>query len=106
MREESQMKTLLALAVPALAGTLMFAGPGAAAPLSPAKAEAAPLIELAQYGGYGGGYERREEYGEPREYRREYRDDRRQWRDGDHDEWRGREYRRRMFCRMHPEECE
>lgn len=98
------MKTLIALAAPTLAGTFMFAGPGAAAPLPQAKAEGAPL--LAQYGGYGGGYERREEYDEPREYRREYRDDRRQWRDGDHDEWRGREYRRRMFCRMHPEECE
>jgi hypothetical protein len=103
------MKTWIALAAPAPAGALMFAAPSAAAPLPPAKPAAAPNVLLAQYGGYGGGYEPREDYRERREYRddrREYRDDRRQWRDGDRDEWRGPEYRRRMFCRMHPEECD
>jgi hypothetical protein len=57
--------------------------------VSPAKPAAAPNVLLAQYGGYGGGYEPREDYRERREYRddrREYRDDRRQWRDGDRDE--------------------
>jgi hypothetical protein len=99
------MRASIAFAALALAAALMFAGPGAAAPLPLAKSAAAPNVLLAQYGGY----EPREEYRGRREYRddrREYRDDRRLWRDGDRDEGRGREYRRRMFCRMHPEECE
>jgi Ni/Co efflux regulator RcnB len=96
------MRTLIAFAVPAIAGLVMMAAPGTAAPVSLARPDVAPLGTQVQWG-YG---ERREEYREPREYRREYRDDRRQWRDGDRDEWRGREYRRRMFCRMHPGECE
>jgi len=95
------MRALIALAAPALAGAFMFAAPSAAAPLSPTRSDAAALVTQVQYG--GGGYgERREEY---RDDRREYRDDRRRWRDGDRDEWRGREYRRRMFCREHPGAC-
>jgi hypothetical protein len=93
------MRTFFALAAPAIAGLVLTASPSAAAPLSLARPNVAPLGTQVQYG-YG---ERREEY---RDDRREYRDDRRLWRDGDRDEWRGREYRRRMFCRMHPEECE
>jgi hypothetical protein len=96
------MRTLIALAAPALAGLVLMATPGVASPLSPARPEAAPLVTQVQYG-YG---ERREEYRE-RDYDRDrWRDDRRQWRDGDRDDWRRREYRRRMFCRMHPDACD
>jgi hypothetical protein len=96
------MRTFIALAVPALAGAVLFATPSNAAPLSVARPDAAPLATQVQWG-YG---ERREEYRE-RDYGRDrWRDDRRGWRDGDRDDWRRREYRRRMFCRMHPEACD
>jgi hypothetical protein len=108
------MRTLIALAAPALAGALLIAAPGEAAPLSLAPADAAPHALLVQYGGggYGGGYgERREErgYGERRE-RRDFDGDRRYrerevWRGGDGDDWRRRAWKRRMFCRMHPDVC-
>jgi hypothetical protein len=87
---------------PALAGAFVMTTPGAAAPFSLASPEAAPLATQAQYG-YG---ERREEYRERDHDRDRWRDDRREWRDGDRDDWRRREYRRRMFCRMHPEACD
>jgi hypothetical protein len=96
------MRTLIALAVPALAGAFLMTTPSAAAPLSLASPEAAPLVTQVQYG-YG---ERREEYRERDHDRDRWRDDRREWRDGDRDDWRRREYRRRMFCRMHPEACD
>jgi hypothetical protein len=91
----------------------MIAAPSQAAPLSLARPEAVPQVLLVQYGGggYGGGYgERREErgYGERRERRdfdgdRRFRE-RREWRD-DGDDWRRRQWRRRMFCREHPGAC-
>ncbi|MBV9393303.1 MAG: hypothetical protein JOZ84_02725 [Methylobacteriaceae bacterium] len=95
------LRTLIALAAPAIAGALLMTTPSAAAPFSPARPEAAPLTTQIQYG-YG---ERREEYRE-RDYDRDrWHDDRRRWRDDDRDDWRRRE-RRRVFCRMHPEECD
>jgi hypothetical protein len=97
------MRAMIALAAPALAGLVLIAAPSAAAPLAPARPDIAPLATQVQYG-YG---ERREEYRERRDYDRDrWRDDRREWRDGDRDDWRRREYRRRMFCRMHPEACD
>jgi hypothetical protein len=98
------MRTLIALAAPAIAGALMIAAPSQAAPLSLAPADAAPHALLVQYG--GGGYgERREEYRERRDFDgdRRFRE-RREWRD-DGDDWRRRQWRRRMFCREHPGAC-
>ena len=100
------MRVLIALAAPAIAGAVMIAGPSSAAPLALMRPDAAPHALQVQYGGggYGGGYERREEYRERRDYDGDrYR--RREWRDGDRDDWRRREYRRRMFCREHPGVC-
>jgi hypothetical protein len=113
------MRALIALAAPAIAGALMIAAPSQAAPLSLAPADAAAHALQVQYG--GGGYgERREErgYGERREERgygerRERRDfdgdrryrEREVWRGGDGDDWRRRAWKRRMFCRMHPDVC-
>jgi hypothetical protein len=99
------MRALIALAAPALAGAFLIAAPSGAAPLSLARPDATPQATQVQWG--GGGYgERREEY---REHRRDYDGDRwrerREWRGGDGDDWRRREYRRRMFCRMHPGAC-
>ena len=95
------MRAFIVFAAPAIAGAVLIAQPSAAAPLSLARPQAAPLATQVQWG-YG---ERREEYRE-RDYDRDrWRDDRRYWRDGDRDDWRRREYRRRMFCRYHPEAC-
>ncbi|MEA2840786.1 MAG: hypothetical protein QOF41_2116 [Methylobacteriaceae bacterium] len=98
------MRALIALAAPALAGAFLIAAPSGAAPLPLARPDAAPQATQVQWG--GGGYgERREEY---REHRRDDGDrwrERREWRGGDGDDWRRREYRRRMFCRMHPGAC-
>jgi hypothetical protein len=108
------MRTLIALAAPALAGAFLIAAPSAAAPLSLAPPVAASGVLQVQYGGggYGGGYgERREErgYGERRERRdfdggRGFRE-REVFRGGDGDDWRRRAWKRRMFCRMHPGVC-
>jgi hypothetical protein len=95
------MRALIALAAPAIAGALLIAGGSAAAPLSLAQPRAASDVLQVQWGGgYGGGYERREEYRDDRRFRerREYRDD--------GDDWRRRQWRRRMFCRMHPDACD
>ena len=94
------MRTLIAFAIPAVAGAVLFATPSAAAPFSHARPDAASLATQVQYG-YG---ERREEYRE-RDYDRDrWHDDRRRWRDDDRDDW--RRERRRAFCRMHPEACD
>ena len=100
------MRTLIACSLPAIAGLVLIAAPSTAAPVSHAQPDAAPLTAKVQYG-YG---ERREEYRERDDDRDRWHDDRRRWRDDDRDDdrddWRRREYRRRMFCRMHPEECD
>jgi hypothetical protein len=94
------MRTFLALAAPAIAGAVLMATPSAAAPLSLARPDISALATQVQW---GGGYERREEYRERRDYDGDrYR--RREWRE-DGDDWRRRE-RRRMFCRYHPEACD
>jgi hypothetical protein len=96
------MRALIALAAPAIAGAFMIAAPSGAAPLSLAQPVAASDVLQVQYG-YG---ERREErgYGERR------RDDGDRWRErreyrGDGDDWRRRAWKRRVFCRMHPDVC-
>jgi hypothetical protein len=98
------MRALIALAAPAIAGALLIAGPSEAAPVSVMQpVVAASDVLQVQYGGggYGGGYERREEYRERRDYDGDRYRRREEWR-GDGDD---RRRRRRIFCRMHPEAC-
>jgi hypothetical protein len=97
------MRALIALAAPAIVGASLIAAPGEAAPLSPAQSVAVSDVLQVQYGGggYGGGYERREEYRERRDHDGDRYRRREEWR-GDGDD---RRRRRHMFCRMHPEAC-